>query len=102
METQGRDEATGGQQTIAQEAGMRKTPFRLRLVHPSGSHETVRCLRQLLSEAEAGSLIGVGWVAMYHSREWDYKSCGEVHRNPAWTVGMLQAFSAKLANDINR
>jgi hypothetical protein len=80
---------------------MRKAPFRLRLIQPSGSNETVKCLRTLLREAEAGRLIGVGWVAMYNSREWDYKTCGEVHRNPAWTIGMLQAFSAKLAGDIN-
>ena len=80
---------------------MRKTPFRLRAIPPRGSNETVRCLRELLKEAEAGRLLGVGWVAMYQSREWDYKSCGEVHRNPAWTIGMLQAFSAKLAGDIN-
>lgn len=78
---------------------MTRAPFRL--VPAGGSHETVECLRALLAQAEAGDLIGVAWVSMYRRRTWDYRACGETHRNRAWTLGMLQAFSAKLANDIN-
>lgn len=77
-----------------------KRPFRL--VSTNGvSHETVACLRDLLREAEAGELIGVAWVSMYKRREWDRRACGEAHRNPVWSIGMLQAFSAKLAGEIN-
>lgn len=78
-----------------------RAPFRLVSPDEWQSHETVQCLRELLREAEAGELIGVAWVSMYRRRVWDRRSCGEAHRNPAWTVGMLQAYSVKLSNDIN-
>jgi hypothetical protein len=92
-----RDNETGINSTEQRKV---KRPFKL-VPHEHGSSEVVACLRSLLRDAEAGKLIGVAWVAMYKQREWDYMACGEAHRNPAWTIGMLTSFSIKLANDIN-
>ncbi len=64
------------------------------------SHDTIDCLKSGLEEAENGQLIGAVLVSMYKHREWGYRSCGEAHLNPMWSVGMLQAVSAKLANGI--
>jgi hypothetical protein len=91
------------EQSLADRTAHRQTV--LRLVPRSGrnvNHDTVDMLRQLLREAEAGELVGVAWVGMYAGRQWDFQACGEVRRDPAWTAGMLQAFSANLTADINR
>lgn len=77
-----------------------RRPFRL-VLSLDGSNDVKRCLRARLKEAESGEMIGVALVAMYRRREWDYEACGEAHRNKAWTLGMLEAFQAKLAADIN-
>jgi hypothetical protein len=58
-------------------------------------------MRTKLREAESGELIGTLVISMYKRREWDYVACGEAHRNPAWSLGMLTAFAAKLATEIN-
>lgn len=77
-----------------------RPPFRL-VQSSHQSTETTACLQELLKDAEKKELIGVAYVAMYKSREWDYRACGEANRNPAWSMGMLVAFIAKLASDIN-
>jgi hypothetical protein len=80
---------------------VRRAPFKLVQSNQVSSYETVECLRELLKEAESGELIGIAWVSMYRRRVWDRRSCGEAHRNPAWTLGMIQAYSVKLADEIN-
>jgi hypothetical protein len=80
--------------------GAVKRPFRL--VSTEGrSQDTIACLKAALAEAEAGELIGWAGVLMYRRREWDYQNCGETHRNPTWTAGMLTAFLASLSSHIN-
>lgn len=64
--------------------------------------ETIAHLRILLDEAERGELIGVAWVGMYKGRQWDRAATGEAQRNRTWLLGMLHAYCAKLAEDVNR
>ncbi|MGQ3051065.1 MAG: hypothetical protein ACT6S0_04710 [Roseateles sp.] len=66
----------------------RARPFRLLHLRQSVSHETVECLRELLSQAEAGKIIGISYTVMAANREFFYSSCGEAHRNPAWATAM--------------
>jgi hypothetical protein len=66
----------------------RERPFRLLQLRQPISHDTVRCLRKLLAEAEAGKIIGISYAAMAANRDFFYSSCGEAHRNPAWATAM--------------
>lgn len=66
----------------------RQKPFRLLHLQPPVSTDTVRCLRQLLADAEAGKIVGISYAAMAHNRDFFYNSCGEAHRNPAWATAM--------------
>lgn len=55
----------------------------------------------MLAEAEAGELVGVAWVSMYRNNGWDRWACGQAHEDPARTLGMIQAYAHKLADEIN-
>lgn len=66
----------------------RAQPFTLLKLTRPISHDTVRCLRTLLADAEAGKIVGVTYAAMSSSREFFFSSCGEAHRNPAWATAM--------------
>lgn len=66
----------------------RDRPFRLLHLRQPVSHDTVKCLRKLLADAEAGKIVGISYAVMASSREFFYSSCGEAHRNPAWATAM--------------
>lgn len=66
----------------------RPRPFRLLHLRQAVSHDTVKCLRELLDQAEKGKIIGVTYAAMANNREFFYSSCGEPHNNPAWATAM--------------
>lgn len=66
----------------------RDKPFKLLQLRQPISHDTVKCLRALLAQAEAGKIVGVAYTAMAANREFFYSSCGEAHRNPAWATAM--------------
>lgn len=66
----------------------RERPFRLLQLRQPVSHDTVKCLRKLLADAEAGKIVGVSYAVMAANREFFYSSCGEAHRNPAWATAM--------------
>jgi hypothetical protein len=66
----------------------RERPFRLLHLKPPVSHDTVRCLRELLEKAEQGKIIGITYTAMASNRDFFYSACGEAHRNPAWATAM--------------
>lgn len=55
---------------------------------PSVSADTVRCLRTLLADAEAGNIIGISYAVMARNRDFFYSSCGEAHRTPAWAAAL--------------
>lgn len=66
----------------------RAKPFRLLQLRQPVSHDTVRCLRTLLADAEAGKIVGISYAVIASNREFFYSSCGEAHRNPAWAAAM--------------
>jgi len=66
----------------------RDRPFRLLQLKQPVSHDTVRCLRALLADAEAGKIVGITYAAMASNRQFFFSSCGEAHRNPAWATAM--------------
>jgi hypothetical protein len=66
----------------------RPKPFRLVQLKQPVSHDTVRCLRALLEEAERGEIQGLSFAVMKSNREFTYNFCGEAHRNPAWAAAM--------------
>lgn len=67
-----------------------KAPFRLYQMKRV-SHDTVRCLRYLLKQAEAGDVMGVCVAAMHREqRHYTVHTCGEAHRNPTFALGMTQ------------
>lgn len=67
-----------------------KQPFRLYTMKRV-SHDTVRCLRHLLKQAEAGDVIGVAVAAMHkEQRHYTVHLCGEAHRNPTFSIGMAR------------
>lgn len=66
----------------------RENVVQLRAVQTSVSNDTVRCLRRLLADAEAGKIIAISYAAMAPNREFFYSSCGEAHRQPAWAAAL--------------
>ena len=66
----------------------RERPFQLLHIKQSVSHDTVRCLRALLADAEAGKIVGVTYAAMSRNRKFFFSNCGEAFRNPAWATAM--------------
>lgn len=67
---------------------MRRQPFRLLQLTRPVSHDTVRCLRELLDDAERGKIVGISYAVMATNREFFYSSCGEAHRNPAFASAL--------------
>jgi hypothetical protein len=53
------------------------------------SRDTVRCLRELLLQAEAGQVVGVAWAAIHRRREYSIHACGEAFRNPTYSSGIV-------------
>lgn len=70
------------------EMSRRERPFRLVQLKKPVSHDTVRCLRALLEEAERGEIHGICFAVMKANRDFSYNACGEAHRNPAWAAAM--------------
>jgi hypothetical protein len=71
-----------------------KRPFTLIDANPS--RETIECLGSLLDDAKAGKMLGVAFVAMYKGRTFIAKACGEAHRSPVFTRGMLRSLDDEL------
>jgi transposase len=73
-----------------------RRPFTL--IKAGNSDDTVACLRQLLQEAERGEVVGVAYCAMLRRREYVINVCGEAHRSPTFTRGMVAALDDHLAD----
>jgi hypothetical protein len=69
---------------------MRRPAFKLKAVN-GVSHDTVECLESLLEEARRGEVIGVCVAAMHKRRNYTVRACGEAHRNPTFSSGMVGA-----------
>jgi len=73
-----------------------RRPFAL--VKAGSSDDTVACLRKLLKEAESGEIVGVVYAAMLRRREYVINVCGEAHRSPTFSRGMVAALDDHLAD----
>ena len=76
-----------------------RAPFRL-VALDSVSRDTVSCLRDLLSRAECGEVIGVAYAAMYKRRKYTVHVCGEADRNPTFARGMVGALGDELSKRV--
>lgn len=68
----------------------------LSLVHPVISLETVEALSLLLSQAQAGQITGLAYVALHKGHEYSADSVGRCQDLPALTRGMLCDLSEEI------
>lgn len=61
------------------------------------SHDTVKCLSQLLTQARRGVVKGVGFVAYVDGYGFIANAAGQALADPNNTRGMLRALDDKLA-----
>lgn len=71
-----------------------KRPFQL--VKDTLSADTVECLRQLLTQAEKGDLLGLAFGGILRRRGYIVNSCGELRRNPTFARGVIAALDDEL------
>lgn len=69
----------------------------MRLIPDDISPEIVDALGQLLDEAKAGEIVGLGFVAVYKRREYIVNVTGELRRNPTLARGMVASLDDYLA-----
>lgn len=77
-----------------------RPPFVLHVTDNSVSADTVECLEALLEKAKRGEVIGVAYAAMYKRRRYVVHTCGEAHRNPTFSRGMLAALDDDLSQRV--
>lgn len=65
------------------------------------SHDSVEALESLLNDAKKGDLIGVAFTAMYKKRSYVVNAAGEAHRNPTFSLGMVEVLNDYLLQQIN-
>lgn len=64
------------------------------------SHDTLRALEQLGDGVRRGEVIGIAYAAALKRRAYIVNACGECHRNPTWTRGLIAALDDQLAGRI--
>lgn len=69
----------------------------MKLVPDDLSPDTVAALTELLSDAKAGKVVGVGFVAMMRRRQYLVNVAGELRRNPTLARGMVASLDDYLA-----
>lgn len=74
---------------------MRRPPLQL-IEHPGAPTDVVDCLKELLTEARSGDLIGIAYAAMYRRRQYYVDATGECYRNPTFARGMVGALGDML------
>lgn len=65
------------------------------------SHDSVEALKALLHDAKQGDLIGIAFTAMYKKRSYVVNAAGEAHRNPTFSLGMVEVLNDYLLQQIN-
>lgn len=73
----------------------------LRQVSPAIDLDTIECLERLLEEARSGQVIGIAYAAMYQRRSYVVDAAGEAHRNPTWSLGMVEALRRFILKKLN-
>lgn len=69
----------------------------IRLAPDRVCRDTVGALTELLTEARAGRIIGLGFVAVYKRREYIVDVTGELSRNPTRARGMIASLDDYLS-----
>lgn len=73
-----------------------KKPFTLATGHVSD--DVVEALEFLLARAKAGDVFGVAYVAQMKQRKFIMDTAGESHRNPLFTLSLVQVLAAELVD----
>lgn len=73
----------------------------LREVLPPVDADTVECLERLLSEARAGKVIGLAFVALMPKRNFIVHTTGVVHQEPVYTRGVLRELDDMIRDQRN-
>lgn len=66
------------------------------LVPDTISHDTVKCLEQLLEQAREGAVTGLAYAATLKARRFIVNTAGEAHEDPTLARGMVQALNDEL------
>ena len=69
----------------------------LKLAQPSSSTETVETLLRLLSEARAGQVVGLAYVALHSGARYSGDVVGRARAFPLYTLGLCKALEDQLA-----
>lgn len=77
---------------------MRRKPFSI--VPNALSNDTVEALRELLSQAERGEVIGIAYAAMIKGRHYVVDTAGELHENPTFARGLVKALDDELGRRV--
>lgn len=76
-----------------------KRPFSL--IPATGSSDTARCVEALATGVRDRKVIGLAYVVLYKSREFEAHLCGEAERSPVFTDGCVGALRRKLGRLID-
>jgi hypothetical protein len=71
------------------------------LAPDSLSNDTIEALRELLTSAERGEIIGIAFAVMYKGRDYIVNTAGEAHRSPTFARGMVQALDDHLMQKVH-
>lgn len=83
-------DASAGSKNLTQGPQKVRRPYTLAAVDVV-SRDTIECLSALLEAAKRGEVIGVCYAAMHKKRQYTVHACGEAHRNPTFSSGMVGA-----------
>jgi len=70
------------------------------LITETGSSDTVQCLERLLDESRAGQVIGIAYAVILRRRNYRVNVCGEAHRSPTFTRGVIAALDDELSTRV--
>jgi hypothetical protein len=90
----GRGEAWGseGGAEAARKAagGQLAVVHHLRLVHlEDAANDVIRVVRELFTEAESGTVVGLAFVALHRDRSHSRHACGEAFEDPIYSSGLV-------------
>lgn len=75
-----------------------RPPFRL--VESTVSTDTVEVLRELLTRARRGEILGVVVVSVERSRQYEFALTGEAARSPTFSLGAVTRLQFDIAKRI--
>lgn len=75
----------------ARQAGRRLAVVHsLRFTHlEDASKDAIRVVRELLIEAESGTVVGLAFVALHRDRSHSRHACGEAFEDPIYSSGLV-------------